>query len=84
MAYGIPRKQPANKFGAWLDMQMCIRDIGGKEVAEALHCTQGIISWHRTGKRKPTFCDVVAYCWLFKCKEDPETIWKLTAIQNEE
>lgn len=80
MAYGKLQNKPATKFGEWLDVRMCERDIGGLAVANALHCSEAIISKHRSGKRRPTFSDVVAYCWLFGYPDDPETVWKLCDI----
>lgn len=84
MAYGVMSTKPATKFAKWLDRQMCMYNMGGQEVADALHCSLGAVSYHRTGKCHPTFSDVVAYCWLFKSKEDPESIWKMTTVPNEE
>ena len=84
MAYGAMRTKPATKFGAWLDDKMYKYDMSAPDIANKLHCSQGAIYHHRTGIQRPTFSDIVAYCWVFKCFENPEEIWKLVDIPNEE
>lgn len=80
MAYGYRKAKPRTKFGEWLDQWMQMLNMSGLEVADKLHCTESIISYHRSGKKRPTFSDIVAYCWVFGCNEDPETIWKMVDI----
>lgn len=80
MAYGTQRKPPVTKFGEWLDLRMRIHGMSGLEIADKLHCSPSCIHHHRCGRQRPSFVDVVAYCWVFGCKDDPETVWKLADI----
>ena len=84
MKYEAPKVKPTTSFGEWLDRQMCINNLSTREVAEKLHCGSVTISYHRNGKRRPTFSDVVAYCWAFDCTDDPEKIWGMIDILIEE
>lgn len=80
MAYGMLRAKPITKFGEWLNCQMESHDMGVVDVAEKLHCSHATIIHHRTGKRHPTFSDVVAYCWMFDCIHCVEEIWGMIDI----
>lgn len=84
MAYQAMKKNPTTKFGEWLNTQMRDYDMGGREVAEKLHMAYPTIYRHRLGIYHPTFTDVIAYCWVFNCDDDPETIWKMADILIEE
>lgn len=84
MAYGTQRAKPTTKFGEWLDLRMRIHDMSALEVAEKLHCCHSAVYHHRTGRQRPTFSDVVAYCWVFGCTDNPETVWKMVDVLIEE
>lgn len=84
MAYSAMRMNPTTKFGEWLDIQMCEHNMGGREIADKLHYVYQTVYRHRLGIYRPTFTDVVAYCWLFGSNDDPETIWKMVDISIEE
>ena len=84
MAYVGKRTKPTNKFCEWLNNQMCMNNMSAIAVAKELHCSSSAVYHHRDGRQRPTFSDVIAYCWLFKCKEEPETIWKMIDISSEE
>lgn len=68
---------PRNKFGLWLHNNMVEHGMRRSDVAEKLRVTGPYVSNHACGNRKPTFMNVVAYCWLFGNIDDPEEIWKL-------
>ena len=80
MAYHVFKKRPRTKFGEWLDHKMYTYYMNAVEVANKLHCTRSIVCEHRMGNKRPTFSDIIAYCWVFYCKEDPELIWKMADI----
>lgn len=84
MAYGTPRVKPSTEFGKWLDLRMRIHNVSALEVAKKLHCVQSAVYHHRTGRQRPTFSDVVAYCWVFNCKDDPEKVWAMVDIPVEQ
>lgn len=85
MAYYCRSKtKPTTEFGQWLDRQMILVNVSTRDVADMLHCGAITVSYHRSGKRRPTFSDVVAYCWAFSCDDDPETVWQMVDILIEE
>ena len=84
MAYGKIRTKPTTEFGRWLDARMQSCNLNGQELANVLHCGHAIVYRHRSGKAHPTFSDVVAYCWAFKCPDDPEVVWKMVDMLIEE
>lgn len=84
MAYGKQRVKPTTKFGQWLDLRMRIHDMNALTIAEKLHCSYSTIYYQRSGRQRPTFSDIVAYCWLFGCPDDPETVWQMVDILIEE
>lgn len=84
MFYASPKSKPTTKFGEWLDEQMRINNMSTRDVGNKLHCSSLTVSNHRSAKKHPTFSDVVTYCWLFGCSDDPETVWKMTDISIEE
>ena len=80
MAYGVMRSEPSTQFGKWLDVQMRKNNMSCLEVATKMHTCYTQVSLHRAGKKHPNFSTVLAYCWVFGCKDDPETVWKLADI----
>lgn len=78
MAYGTIRTKPTTEFGKWLDTRMQSCNMSALEIASKLHCGHSVIYHHRSGRGRPTFSDVIAYCWVFKCPDDPEVVWKMT------
>lgn len=80
MAYGGQRISSTTEFGKWLDLQMRKHNLGVIDIAKKLHVGSATVVHHRTGRRCPTFPDVVAYCWVFGYKDDPEKIWELVDI----
>ena len=67
------------KFGEWMAMHLCDTGMTIQNVADRLHFdSRQIVSMHLNGKAKPSFRDVVAYCWVFSSKDDPEYVWNLT------
>ena len=84
MARRKPRVKPTTEFGKWLDLRLRIHNKSVTEVANMLHCGHSIVCHHRSGRQRPTFSDVVAYCWVFGCKDDPEWVWKMGDIPSEE
>lgn len=69
------------KFGLWLNQNMLRCGMRHADVAEKLHVRRAHVTCHASGYYKPTFMNVVSYCWVFGGKDDPEEIWKLV---NEE
>ena len=66
------------KFGEWLASHLCSTGMTIQDVADRLHFgSRQIVSMHLNGKAKPSFRDVVAYCWLFNSEDDPEYVWNL-------
>lgn len=66
------------KFGEWMAMYLCSTGMTIQDVADQLHCSRQIVSIHLNGTAKPSFRDVVAYCWVFNSKDDPECVWNMT------
>ena len=67
------------KFGEWMAMYLCSTGMTIQNVADRLRFgSRQIVSMHLNGTAKPTFRDVVAYCWVFHSKDDPEYVWSLT------
>lgn len=65
------------KFGLWLNQNMLGHGMRQVDVAEKLHIGRAHVAGHACGYHKPTFINVVSYCWVFGSKDDPEEIWKL-------
>ena len=68
---------PRNKFAQWLVEHIDASGLTYADVGKKLHVGRTAISGHATGLSKPTFMNVVAYCWLFGVQDDPEEIWNL-------
>lgn len=66
------------EFGLWLNQNMMKHGMKHIDVARKLHVCRGSISSHASGYVKPTFMNVISYCWLFGGHDDPEEIYKLT------
>ena len=66
------------KFGEWMASHLCDTGMTIQDVADRLHCSRQIVSIHLNGTAKPSFRDVVAYCWVFNSKDDPECVWNMT------
>lgn len=69
------------KIGLWLNQNMLRCGMRHDDVARKLHVSRVHVTGHASGYHKPTFMNVVSYCWVFGGKDDPEEIWKLV---NEE
>lgn len=65
------------KFGLWMNQNMMRNGMTQMDVAKKLHVCRAHVNSHATGYHKPTFINVVSYCWVFGSKDDPEEIWKL-------
>lgn len=65
------------KFGLWMNQNMIRNGMTQTDVAKKLHVCRAHVNSHATGYNKPTFINVVSYCWVFGSKDDPEEIWKL-------
>ena len=76
--YSIKRYTVRTKFGEWMAMHLCSTGMTIQNVADRLHCSRQIVSVHLNGTAKPSFRDVVAYCWVFNSKDDPECVWNMT------
>ena len=74
----IKRYTVRTKFGEWMAMRLCSTGMTIQDVADRLHCSRQIVSMHLNGTAKPSFRDVVAYCWVFNSKDDPECVWNMT------
>ena len=65
------------EFGLWMNQRMMRNGMRHIDVANKLHVSRQAVSGHSSGLAKPTFQNVVSYCWVFGCNDDPEEIWKL-------
>lgn len=66
------------EFGMWFTQNMFENGLTQMDVAKKLHITRPSVCNHAAGLAKPTFMNVVSYCWVFGSKDDPEEIYKLT------
>lgn len=71
-------EETTTKFGEWLNSQMNINHYNCTTTAKALHSTKQTISNHIRGKVQPSYVWVVAYCRLFKDRDNPDEIWKIS------
>lgn len=77
--YSIKRYTVRTKFGEWMAMRLCGTGMTIQDVADRLHFgSRQMVGMHLNGTAKPSFRDVVAYCWLFHSKDDPECVWNMT------
>lgn len=81
MAYRAPEKVSGG-FGRWLDNMLFACNKSAREVAEALRISANTVRYHRRGTLRPTFPDVVAYCWYFttQCVPNvghPHKVWEV-------
>lgn len=75
----IKRYTVRTKFGEWLASHLCSTGMTIQDVADRMHFRdRQIVSKHLNGTATPSFRDVVAYCWVFNSKDDPEYVWNLT------
>ena len=74
--------QPETKFGKWLLDRMLENNYTCSDVAIELQTTRQAIRNHVTGKVKPSYVWVIAYCWFFNTLEDPYDIWCLTMKED--
>ena len=71
------------EFGLWLNQNLMKYNMRHIDVAKKLHVSRTAIANHASGYRKPTFMNVISYCWAFGGNDDPEEIWKLTEREIE-
>ena len=77
--YSIKRYTVRTKFGEWMAMHLCSAGMTIQDVADRLHFgSRQMVGMHLNGTAKPSFRDVVAYCWVFNSKDDPECVWNMT------
>lgn len=72
--YG-PRMKGIGKFGSWLAGKLIDSDMITQECANMLKIARSNVGAHIREINKPSFPDVVAYCYYLG--GDPEDIWKL-------
>lgn len=65
------------KFGLWFNQNLIKHNMMHADVAKKMHVSRVHVSSHASGYTKPTFMNVISYCWVFGSKDDPEEIWKL-------
>ena len=76
--YSIKRYTVRTKFGEWLATHLCSTGMTIQDVADRMHFRdRQIVSKHLNGTATPSFRDVVAYCWVFNSKDDPECVWNM-------
>ena len=76
--YSIKRYTVRTKFGEWMAMHLCSAGMTIQDVADRLHFgSRQMVGMHLNGTAKPSFRDVVAYCWVFNSKDDPECVWNM-------
>ena len=67
------------KFGEWMVMHLCSAGMTIQDVADRLRFgSRQMVGMHLNGTAKPSFRDVVAYCWVFNSKDATEYVWNLT------
>ena len=77
--YSIKRYTVRTKFGEWMAMHLCGTGMTIQDVADRLHFgSRQMVGMHLNGTAKPSFRDVVAYCWVFNSEDDPECVWNMT------
>ena len=64
-------------FGWWLLDNMDRRAWSCRDVAERLHTTRQNIRNHIISVTKPSYSQIIAYCWLFDFESDPNEIWSM-------
>lgn len=65
------------KFGLWMTQNMMRSWMTQMDIANKLHISRATVNGHATGYKRPTFVNVISYCWAFGCKDDPKEVWKL-------
>lgn len=70
-------RKPETKFARWLLENMWENGLTQQDVANKLRTTKQSINNQYHGRVNVTFAQVVAYCWIFGNKDDPEEIWKM-------
>lgn len=65
------------EFSKWLEHSMRETNASKANIVRVLKINYRTINGHLSGEKKPTFCMVVAYCWYFNSKDNPEDIWNL-------
>lgn len=77
--HSIKRYTVRTKFGEWLASHLCSTGMTIQDVADKLHLgSRQMVARNLNGTAKPSFRGVVAYCWVFNSKDDPEYVWNLT------
>lgn len=69
---------PKTSFGRWLKCEIIHNGWSCKNVAEELHITKQSVAYHINGKSKPSYPNVIAYCYLFDQLQNLDRIWKMT------
>lgn len=62
-------------FDTWLITRLNENFMTMSDVAEKLRYTRQSMSNIKTGKLKPNFVMIVALCWIFGMKDDPNEIY---------
>lgn len=65
------------EFGLWLHKNFMRHGLTQRDAAIKLGISRASVCGHATGKVKPTFVNVIAYCWLFGGQDDPNEVWGL-------
>lgn len=65
------------KFGTWLEKNMRERNLTCQDLANILDVSRQKIMLHVKCKTYVDFPNVIAYCWVFGMKDDPNEIYKL-------
>ena len=68
-------KTPTTEFGKWLFGRMKVRNYSCGMVARMLRTSRQTVWSHITGRSKPAYVYVMAYCQIFN--DDPNRIWKM-------
>jgi hypothetical protein len=64
------------QFGLWFNKNMIKHNMTHADIAKKLHISRGHVSGHASGYVRPTFLNVISYCWVFGGNDDPEVVWK--------
>jgi predicted transcriptional regulator len=66
---------PTTEFGKWLFNHMKVRNYSCGMVARMLRTSRQTVWNHVTGRSKPTYIWVMAYCQIFN--DIPNRVWKM-------
>lgn len=65
------------QFMAWLEQKLCQHNTSAYQVARELRMAINTVYRHLYGEHAPNYTTVIAYCWYFNDRDEPDAIWDL-------